>query len=227
MNSYDLSQVEASKNTAVLSQYMTYGSGQILKINSIELKKSHNTNNPKAILHMETKPITDESFTPSGDAKGQVGKVACGVYMNNDLRKKEFLQKMKIVSIALGVENEVNKIKSDSFEDVVAKISDVISGKYAKYTIFASEYPKDNGKVGITLFLPRFNFVESVDADPSTITNFDINNQYHYKKIVQQGETTGSKFGTYNKPSGSSKYGTFHDSGLASPDDPAATDLPF
>lgn len=193
MNNYDLSKVESEKpKSESTSPYLTYGSGQVLKINNIELKISHNTNAPKAILHMETKPINDPTFTPVEGAVGRVGRIGCGPYMNSEPLKREFLQKMKTIAATLGLEDQVNQIKSDKFEQVVEKISNLLKNRYARYTIVAAEYPKSDGKVGITLSLPRFKFVESENADPSTIVIFDKTNQYHYKKMTAP---TQSEFG--------------------------------
>lgn len=248
MNNYDLSKVDSEKpQSDNVSPYMTYGSAQVLKINSIELKFSQNTKNPKAILHMETKPINDTSFTPIEGAKGKVGKVGVGVYMNSDELKKEFLQKMKTIAAAVGVEDEINRIKSESFEEVVQKISNVIKNRYAKYTIVASEYPKPDGKVGITLSLPKFKFVENENADPSTIVVFDKENKYHFRKIDQQSNSSYSNsssaygngsYGNSAKPAGygGTTYSSYSSSSFKTPtsepipdnpDDPAVDDLPF
>lgn len=230
MNDYDLSKVEApSSNNGNISPYMTYGDSQVLKINTIELKFSRNSNSPKAILHMETRPINEPGFTPIEGAQGKVGKVGCGVYMNSDLLKREFLQKMKMIAAALGLEEHINKIRSEDFEEVVKKIADLLGGNYARYTVVASEYQKDGGKIGITLSLPKFKFVESEDADPSTIVKFDKNNPYHYKKIVAGapngygGKYEGSSFG----PTGGSKYSGFQEHIPDNPNDPDVSDLPF
>lgn len=234
MNNYDLSDVHAQQPQGDnVSPYMTYGSGQVLKLNGIELKKSQNTGSSKAILHMETKPIETEGFTPVEGAKGKVGKVGCGVYMNSDALKREFLQKMKTIAVAIGVESEVNKIRSENFEEVVDKIANVLKGKYARYAIVASEYPKDNGKVGITLSLPKFKFVEAENADPSTIVIFDKTNQYHYKKIVADSRGSygnNAEGATYYAPAAPFAFtptnGTWETAG-EEPVDPATTDLPF
>ena len=227
MNSYDLSKVETPKLSDGLSPYMTYGGGQVLKINDIELKYSQNSHAPKAILHMETKPIEDPAFTPLEGAKGRVGKVACGIYMTTDVLKREFLQKMKVIATVLDLESEINKIRSDNFEKVVQDIVALLKGRYARYTICASEYPKEGGKIGITLNLPKFKFVEAEDADPSTITKFDITNPYHYKKIAV-GAVTGSKYGTGgNTGTYASKYGDYPDHTPDNPADKDIDDLPF
>lgn len=225
MNNYDLSEVDSEKpQENNQSPYMTYGGPQVLKINDIELKFSQSTNAPKAILHMETKPLNDPSFTPIQGASGKVGKVACGVYMNSDILKKEFLQKMKTIAAAVGVEDEINKIKSENFEEVVQRITNVIKNKFARYTIVASEYPKSDAKVGITLSLPKFKFVESLDTDPSTLVVFDKENKYHYKKMVPgttpyYANSPGS-YGSYVQPV---KPAHVPDN----PNDPAIQDLPF
>lgn len=200
MNNYDLSEVGSEKpQSDNISPYVGYGSGQILKINDIELKESQNTGAKKAILHMETKPINDENFKPIEGATGKVGRVGVGVYMNSELLKREFLQKMKTIAAAIGLESKINEIKSESFEEVVSKIAAILKGKYARYTIVASEYPKSDGKVGITLSLPRFKFVESENATPSTIIVFDKTNQYHYKKIISK--PAGTVYDTTTTPS--------------------------
>lgn len=199
MNNYDLSKVESEKNQGVISPYLTYGSGQLLKINDIELKISQNTNAPKAILHMESKPIDDTNFTPMENAKGKVGRIGCGPYMNSEPLKREFLQKMKTIAASLGLEEKINQIRSEDFQSVVAKIASLLKGKYANYTIVAQEYAKPDGRIGITLSLPKFKFVEPEGTSPSTIVVFDKTNQYHYKGIPKQ--TNGSS-GTFSYVTG-------------------------
>jgi hypothetical protein len=183
---YDLSKLNAEpNNNGNTSPYIGYGSRQVLRITQIELKHSQNTGSPKAIFHMETPTVKTEGFTPIDGATGRVGKVACGVYMKDDYAKKEFLRRLLNIAIAIGVEDEVSAIRSDSFEQAVKEIETILTTKngYAKYTIFGQEYPKTNGKIGITLFLPRNNFVEKIDANPSILVEFDKNNPYHYKKL--------------------------------------------
>lgn len=167
------------------SPYISYGSNQILKINDIELKVSQNTGSPKAVLHMETKPIEDSDFISVEGSKGKVGKVACGIYMKTDDQKKEFLKKLKAIAIALDLENEVNEVNGASFAEVVDGVKAVIAGKYARYTVFAEQYPKQDGKLGIKLLLPRYNFVESLDTDEgsSKLVKFDETNNMHFKKV--------------------------------------------
>lgn len=188
MSNYDLSSLGKSQGS--LSPYLTYGSDQILKITDIELKFSKNTGSPKGILHMETKPFKADGFSPVEGAKGKVGKVACGIYMKDEFSKKVFLQKLKTIAIAMGLEDEINEIKGDSFETIVKSISKIFVGEYyAKYTICAEEYEKPGGKIGLTLMLPRLAFVEAIDANPSTIVTFDKNNPYHYKKLPEKTKT--------------------------------------
>lgn len=189
--SYEMSKIE-SEDIRGTSPYINYGSNQVLKINRIELKVSQNTGSPKAILHMETKPISTPGFSPLDGAKGQVGKVACGIYMKEDKQKKEFLEKLKRISEVLDLREEINKISAETFEDVVEKISKLISGKYARYTIFGEEYPKEGGKIGVKLALPRFNFVAREDSDGSTLEQFDKDNKFHYKKLPENTEEESS-----------------------------------
>jgi hypothetical protein len=211
---YDLSKLDASQKQANLSPYLTYGSNQVLKINDIELKYSKNTGSPKAILHMETPPITTDGFTPLEGFKGKVGKVACGVYMKDESSKQLFLRKMLTIAIAMGIDDEIRGFKGDSFQTIVGKIADVFNknGKFARFTVFGEEYPKMGGKYGVTLSLPRTNFVEAENADPSMLVQFDKNDPWHYKKL----------------PEGTSIEG-FHDNGTGSGGslDSDVQDLPF
>lgn len=184
---YDLSKIGGA-STGEVSPYLTYGTNQLLRITQIELKVSQNTGSPRAILHMEGKPISSPGFTPVEGAKGKVGKVAASIYMKEIKVKTEFLQRMKVISMVLGLEEEFNQIKSDTFEGAVTQISKLLSGKdlYARYTLFAEEYPKKDGKIGITLFLPRYAFVDSADSDGSSLVEFNKANQYHFKRIPEQ-----------------------------------------
>lgn len=186
---YDLGKIGTRKQ----SPYIGYGSNQTLKINQIELVKSQSTDSVKAVLHMETAPIKEADFEPIDGAKGRVGKVGCGVYMKYEKQKEEFLAKMTLIAIALGLGDDIRKITGESFEKVVLEIEKLIGGEqYANYTIFGEEYAKSNGTVGLRLMLPRWNFVESVNAKESTITSFDVNNPQHLKKIRRDDISTGN-----------------------------------
>lgn len=184
---YDLSKIstEGQEGHPAVSSFINYGTGQVLRINEIELKVSKNTGSPKAVLHMETKPIEDPTFKPIDGAKGQVGRVSCGVYMKEESAKQEFLRKMKLVAFALDLKDEIDQVSGKSFPEVVDKMAAVICGpnKWARYTILAEEYLKADGKVGLTNMLPRYNFVESLDVENSTLTKFDKDNKFHYKKL--------------------------------------------
>jgi hypothetical protein len=185
--SYDLSKVRAEEGKRI-SPYIGYGSGQVLRINDIELKFSQNTGSPKAVLHMESKPIKEEGFTPVEGHEGRVGKVSCGIYMKDDKSKDKFLQDMKRVAMALGLEDEFNEIKGELFQDVVKQITKVVSGKnkWARYTVFGEEYAKPDGKTGTSYILPKYNFVESVDTEPTTLVQFDPSNKYHLRRLPEQ-----------------------------------------
>jgi hypothetical protein len=199
---YNLNEISTTERQNS-SPYISYGSNQILKINDIELKVSANTGSPKAILHMETKPITDSDFTPIEGHKGKVGKIAIGIYMKTEDQKKDFLKKLKTISIALGLEDEVNQVTGNSFEEVVDNVKSVICGnKWARYTIFAEQYPKADGKLGIKLLLPRYNFVESIDVDPevSKLVKFDENNNFHFKKVENLPQVPSVLEGTDDLP---------------------------
>jgi len=206
---FDLSSIHTPKGGAV-SPYITYGSKQVLKINSIEIKVSQNTKSPKIILHMETRPVEIENFEGIEGAKGQVGKIACGIYLKNDEQKIEVIKKLKMIAVALGLEEEINTVKGRTFEEVISKIESVVCGeKLARYSIFAEEYPKQEGKTGIKLSLPRYAFVESLNVpeEKSTLIEFDKTNPIHYKKLPASGDTNN-----------------FHGSTLA---DEVVDDMPF
>lgn len=197
---YDLSKVSSEDNKRSISPYIGYGSGenglgQVLRINEIELKFSKNTGSPKAILHMESKPIKEEGFTPIDGHTGRVGKIACGIYMKDDKSKSKFLEDMKRIAICLGLEEDINEIKSESFPDAVSKVSEVVSGKdkWASYTVFGEEYQKLDGKKGTTYFLPKYNFVQPVGTEPTTLVQFDINNKYHLKRLPEQVTSNSSE----------------------------------
>lgn len=167
------------------SPYIGYGSGQVLKINSIELKFSQASGSPKAILHMESKPVTSPGFTPVDGAKGKVGRVGGSIYMKDDKLKEGFMDTLYKIATALGVQEEIGSIKGDTFQDVIKQAEKVVCGpgKWARYTILAEEYLKKDGKTGIALALPKYNFVESVDTEPSGLLQFDKSNKWHYRKV--------------------------------------------
>lgn len=190
--SYDLSKVSGENQGGDVSPYLSYGSNQELFISAIELKPNRAGDSVKPILHMEGRPIIAPGFSPVDGAKGKVGKVSATYFIKDDKGKTEFLQKMKVICISLGLEDEVNKIKSETFDGVVQQIEKLIKGSdnLARYTIFAEEYTKQGGKTGITLSLPKFGFVDSLESDGSSLVQFDKNNNYHYKKIQTQAPTS-------------------------------------
>ena len=184
---YDLSNITTKERK--VSPYIHYGAGQTLRLNSIELVASKNTGSKRAVLHMETEPIKDSDFTPIDNAEGKLGKIGCGVYMKNETQKNEFFMKMKMIADALGLIDEFNQIKGDSFDEVVEKISDLICGPklFARYTIHGEQYAKADGKIGLRLFLPRWSFVESlsVPQEDSKLMDFDEGNPKHFVRIAK------------------------------------------
>lgn len=190
---FELSKVKNAPTVSNDSPYVTYGRGQKLKINAIELSASQNTGNPKVTIHVETEPVKDESFIPVEGYKGRVGKVACGVYMKTDEQKTEFLGNMKAIAEAMGLSDEVDEIGGETFEEVVQKIETLFksSKKYARFTIYAEEYAKKNTRTGIKLFLPRYNFVESLEVpeDKSKLAPFDKESNKCYRKLPSVGDT--------------------------------------
>jgi hypothetical protein len=183
---FNLSEISSSAGLGNSSPYLTYGSRQELRINKIELSKSQNTGNAKAILYVETPPVKEDGFVGIDNHSGRVGKVGCGVYMKTDEQKTEFLANLKTIAEAMGLGKDIDMINGDTFEEVVEKIENLFvqSKKYARFTIYAEEYPK-SGRTGVKLFLPRFNFVESLDVteDKSKLAQFNPLNARHYKKL--------------------------------------------
>lgn len=192
---FDLSTLETGKEQRI-SQFISYGT-QILRINEIELKKSLNTGSPRAILHMESQAINNPDFKGYNDAKGQLGKVGIGIYMKTDEQKQDFLRNLLIIGEALGLRDKLT-FTGDDFEEIVSKIDETISGgtKYARYTVLGEEYLKQDGKIGIKLFLPRYNFVEPLNtlADESKLVKFDKTNSAHYKVFARPVEDNKSEF---------------------------------
>lgn len=189
---FELSSIKKANEGSNESPYITYGKGQELRITEIELSKSQNTGNSRAILHVETKPIKEEGFVPVEGRSGKVGKIACGIYLKTDEQKTDFLSNMKAIAIAMDIEDEMNEISGETFIEVVEKIETLFasSKKYARFTIYAEEYPKQNSKIGIKLFLPRYNFVESLDVpmEKSKLAPFDESNVKHFKRLPAAGD---------------------------------------
>lgn len=179
---FDLSKISTERG---VSPYIDFGSNQKLKINRIELVRS-STGSQKAVLHLETEPLTMAGFTPIEGHQGKVGKVSAGVYMKTLQQQEQFLTKMKMIAKALDVEDDFNQISGSDLEDVVSKIERVVSGnKYAKYTIFGEQYVKQDNKIGLRLFFPNWAFVESINVLEVETKNikFDMENPQHFKKI--------------------------------------------
>lgn len=190
---FDLSSIKKTEGGSNVSPYITAGRGQELKINQIELSKSQNTGNSKAVLHVETKPIKEDGFVPADGHKGKIGKVACGVYLKTDEQKTEFLANMKAIAESMDLSDEIEEIGGETFEEVIDKIQTLFSSskKFARFTVYAEEYPKQNSKTGIKLFLPRYNFVENLNVaiEQSKLAPYDETNVKHFKKLPASGDT--------------------------------------
>lgn len=184
--SFNFKDVKEADNRGT-SPFLSPGGNQILKINDITLKESTNTHKVLPVFHMESKPVTDPEFKGQDGAKGQVGRISgnAGYYLKDDNQQQQFLGALKSIARALNKVEELEEIKADTFEDMIAQAAKVLRGGYARYFVAGSEFPKDGGKYGVKLSFPSRNFVESaqIEEKDSTLPKFDRSNDKHYKAI--------------------------------------------
>lgn len=174
------------------SQFLSPGSGLVLKINNIELKMSQNNNTPLPVFHVESEPITDPNFKGQDGAKGQVGRISAngGYYLKDDNQQQQFMGALKSIARALNKTDELEAIDAQSFAELISKAAAVLRGGYARYFVAGVEFPKPQGKYGVKLVFPSRNFVESVAIDETTLPKFDRNNKKHYLAVPK--DTTGN-----------------------------------
>lgn len=133
---------------------------QLVKIVDFSIKESNKSSKKQVVLHLEGKPNTNinEPFTHNGtlfpnlQSEGQTASAKLGVYM--DFSKESecilFATNMKLIAIALGVEDKFSTIEAASIEDYLTKIVTLFKDSgfvYLKLT--CEEYlraGKTNGK---------------------------------------------------------------------------------
>lgn len=169
------------------------------KINRLEVQKAANTDSRKVVFHLEGPAVADPLFQGVDKAKGQVGRMQTA-FLKQSKAYEEFQEQICIIAGKLGVRQEIDEITSDSFDEYVAKIAPLLTGKFLWWVIAAEEYAK--GKT--TLKLPKYGFVKApAEVDPSTlvITNgigteirnaagvvqltFDPTKSYHFRAFVE------------------------------------------
>jgi hypothetical protein len=182
MSKFGTKGVKAPSN---ISKYLEPGNFT-LKINNITLRTS-STGSKQVLLEMETLPIMDEGFTPEGDAKGRVGRVAASGYLNTKEKQAEFINGV-LLKIAIATDSrasldaiEVDSDAENAFEEYINKAKDVLVGKFAKWCIAGEEYENQTGRIRVRLQLPKYDFVGDVEGTIK-VSNYDASNKYHLKR---------------------------------------------
>lgn len=204
--SFNFRDVKEPVNRGV-SQFLSPGSGLVLKINNIELKFSRNNGSPLPVFHVETEPINDPSFKGQDGAKGQVGRVSAngGWYLKSDDQQQQFLGGLRAVARALNKLDELEAIDAQTFEDLVQKSVAILRGGYARYFVGGIEFPKPDGKYGVKLVFPSRNFVESVaiPVKESGLPKFNRADPKHYVAVPKTdnfGATPGATLESKPEP---------------------------
>lgn len=177
MSNFSTKGIDTSKK-GKLSQYITCGGPQKLKINSLTIEAAK-TGSKRIVFHMETEPIKAGGFTGVDNAQGQVGKVRTG-YMKTEDQEKEVLTNLGIIGDKLGVRAEIDAIQSDNIEDYVQQVEKLITGKYLYWVIRGEEYPKPDNTLGLSLQFRRFGFVASLEEGADHLKPFDKTSSYDF-----------------------------------------------
>lgn len=162
------------------SKYITYGI-QDLKINKMEIKVA-STGSKQVVFSVEGAPVEEAGFEGIDGARGPVGRITT-MYMKPE-SEKDMVSIFGKISDALGVRDKLDQIKSDSLEDYVSKVSDVICGKFAKFVVSTEQYwDATKAKSRDSFRFPKYDFVEKIGVAESKL-KFDKNNSYHFKPAV-------------------------------------------
>lgn len=175
---FNSSNVENEKK--FIGKYITYGK-QVLKINKIEVKVA-STGSKQVVFNVEGPEITEKGFEGAEGAKGQVGKITTS-YMKPEQEASISVTFARIAD-ALEVRATLNAVTASTLEEYVEAANKILTNKEAMFVVSGREYIKNDGKKGIELGFPKYNFVEKLGTEPSTI-KFDKSSPYHFKPAVQ------------------------------------------
>lgn len=191
---FNTKDIDTSKKGKI-SKYITYGSPQKLKINSLSTEEAK-TGSKRVVFHMETEPIKTEGFEGENGSSGQVGRVRT-IWLKTKDQEKEFATNISIIADKLGVRKEVDTFDGDentSIEDFIAHLNKVITNKYLYWAIKGEEYPKMDNGVGISLSFRRFGFVASLEEGENHLKPFDKMSTYDFVPYKKPEATSDLPF---------------------------------
>lgn len=177
--------VTTNSNSGV-SQYIGPGNHE-LAIMDFNLRKS-GSGRELLSLNVETRPVNEDNFTPSDDAKmgGKIGRVDLGIYSQpGDPAFDERLGNLVLIAEKIGIPREqLDAIEAPDMETYMRQYMNIVRGRFAKYLVGGREYLKENEdnstSTGIALKFPRYGFVSSLNEE---VTVYDPTNKYHLEKV--------------------------------------------
>lgn len=122
--------------------------------------------------------------------QGQSARVSGSVYTehfnSDDLNKNEILNKLVVVSDALGLRKQIDALSKDqtitSIEQWVGAAVNILKGQDL-YWFLAGKEDEYNGKVIVRLSLPKYKFC---GEDEFSVPKFDKSNKYHYAPLANK-----------------------------------------
>lgn len=195
--------VKTNSGTGV-SQYIGPGNHELM-FTGFEIKESSNSGRGLLKMHVETRPVTEDGFTPSENSKngGKVGYVDLGIYAKEgDSAFDERISNLALIAEKLGVRDQVDNISANNMTEFMNSYMNIVRGRFANYLVGGTEYSRTdsegNNTVGIALRFPRFGFVASLDEGMSKIATYDADNKYHLQKIEESksSDTSGTEYST-------------------------------
>jgi len=176
---------------------------------------SKKVNGYHVVLHLESKPIgpdfegffLDPKDESKGRYTGQVARVKTGNWPYSDGRTKtgvvikrdqEILKILKTVCVSAGqlAWFEEADGKYQTIEAFVEALNEAAPFKdvLVNFCIAAREYAKDNGHVGLDLFLPKFKdgvAIEAVGLEKSKLLKYDAATHYEKLEAVEVAKFAG------------------------------------
>ncbi len=173
--------IDTTKETRGANQFISYGIGKY-KITDIEVKTS-SKNSKQCILHMETPPVNVPDFQGYNGALGQIGKAKMPkTWLVNEDHLKEFMKNIAIIGDKLGKRTQIDALSLNGLQDLesyVTQVKAVIGNKFLYWKLAAEVYFTSEGKKRESLFIPRYQFVASLEEGPDHL-KFDKDSIYDY-----------------------------------------------
>lgn len=142
---------EAKETKSRTTQFITFGV-KLLQIVEIEVKHSKKSNRIQHVFHMETKPVgkTFDGFQRDNGVKaeGLIGRVQLGYYFDPSAdaddwdkeQKEKFLDNITLMAEKTEVREELNNIRTEDWEEMIAQCNELLKGKYLWCVISGKEY---------------------------------------------------------------------------------------